>query len=70
VAAYQAGPPKAAYVEPVAVGDPLPPAPLFLDPGTYVPAPLEPSYQATWEKCPAPFKEAVENSDTAAGEEA
>ena len=60
VAAYSAGLPTTAYVEPVAVGDPLPGLPIFLDPGTYVPAPLEPTYQATWAKCPDALKEAVE----------
>ena len=59
VAAYCAGEPKTAYVEPVAVGDPLPGLPIFLDPGTYVPAPLETTYQATWAKCPDALREAV-----------
>lgn len=60
VAAYSAGEPTTAYVEPVAVGDPLPALPIFLDPRTYVPAPLEPTYQTTWAKCPAVLREAVE----------
>ena len=53
--------PHTAYVEPVAVGDPLPSLPIFLDPGTYVPAPLEETYQSTWDKCPEPLKELVQN---------
>jgi hypothetical protein len=61
VAAYSAGPPPTAYVEPVAVGDNLPPRmPIFLSSHEYVPAPLEPTYQATWAKCPEPLKELVE----------
>ena len=60
VAAYSAGEPKTAYVEPVAVGDPLPEMPIFLDPFTYVPAPLETTYQSTWSKCPDAVKELVE----------
>ena len=59
VAAYVAGMPKTTYVEPVAVGDPLPSLPLFLDPDSYVPAPLESTYQTTWEKCPAVMRERV-----------
>ena len=59
VAAYSAGIPKRAYVEPVAVGDPLPALPIFLETGIYVPAPLEESYQATWSKCPEPIRELV-----------
>ncbi len=61
VAAYSAGPPQTAYVEPVAVGDPLPAMPIFLDPGTYVPAPLETTYQTTWAECPDAVKEVVED---------
>ena len=56
-----AGLPQTAYVEPVAVGDPLPALPIFLDPGTYVPAPLDASYEATWAKCPDALREVVEN---------
>ncbi len=52
VAAYSAAEPTTAYVEPVAVGDPLPDLPIFLAPGVYVPAPLESTYAATWAKCP------------------
>jgi hypothetical protein len=59
LAAYAAGPPPAAYVEPVAVGDPLPDMPVFLDADTYVQAPLEPTYQETWARCPAEFRAAV-----------
>jgi hypothetical protein len=59
VAAYLADEPKMAYVEPVAVGDVLPGLPIFLDPDTYVPAPLETTYEATWAKCPEPVTEAV-----------
>jgi Protein of unknown function (DUF4058) len=59
LAAYSAGPVKVAYVEPVAVGDVLPDMPLFLVPEQYVSAPLEPTYQVTWNDCPAAFQEAV-----------
>jgi hypothetical protein len=60
VAAYFAGIPKTAYVEPVAVKSALPGAPLFLDSSMYVSAPLEASYQTTWQKCPAAVREFVE----------
>jgi Protein of unknown function (DUF4058) len=59
LAAYVAGLPWTAYVEPVAVGDALPDMPVFLDPGTYVPVPLEPTYRETWDRCPREFKDAV-----------
>jgi hypothetical protein len=57
VAAYSVQGVKTAYVEPVAVGDSLPSLPIFLDDQLYVPAPLEPSYQVTWDKCPDALKE-------------
>jgi hypothetical protein len=60
LAAYDAGPPRVAYVEPVGVGDVLPDWPLFLKPEYYVPAPLEATYQATWEVFPAPLKGLLE----------
>ena len=60
VVAYSAGEPKRAYVEPIAVGDSMPSLPIFLDEGTYVPAPLEQTYQLTWSKCPQPVRELVE----------
>lgn len=59
LAAYAAGPPPAAYVEPVAVGDVLADMPVFLDADTYVLAPLEPSYQETWARCPQEFKATI-----------
>jgi hypothetical protein len=53
VASYNAGPEeRVGYVEPVAVGDELPSLPIFLTPETYVPAPLEASYRATWRLFP------------------
>jgi hypothetical protein len=61
VAAYMAGELTRAYVEPVAVSDALPSLPIFLDQRTYVPAPLEATYESTWSKCPEPIRELVEN---------
>jgi len=60
LASYDAGPPKTAYIEPVAVGDALPEMPLFLAPDRYVPTPLETTYMATWATCPYPLRHAVE----------
>ena len=54
--AYDAGPPKAAYIEPIAVGDELTEMPLFLRPGIYVPTPLESTYKATWDVFPKALK--------------
>lgn len=60
LAAYDAGPPLVAYVEPVAVGDALTDMPLFLKPEYYVLAPLEATYQTTWNVFPAPLKKLLE----------
>jgi hypothetical protein len=65
LAAYDAGPPPAAYVEFVAVGETLPDMPIFLKPEFYVPAPLEESYQITWDEFfPAPMKRLLEAPST------
>ena len=61
IAAYSAGAPIRAYVDPVAVGDLLPSSPIFLDAGLYVPAPLEETYEKTWANCPRVVKELVSN---------
>jgi hypothetical protein len=49
-----------AYVEPVGVGGVLPDMPAYLDPDSYVPVPLEATYQTTWASCPDAMREAVE----------
>jgi hypothetical protein len=56
LAAYSAGVVKTAYVEPVGVGDALAAMPLFLEPEIYVPAPLEATYQTTWNVFPNALK--------------
>jgi hypothetical protein len=55
-ASYDAGPLPVTYVEPMAVGDILPEMPIFLQPGSYVPAPLEATYQAAWDAFPDALK--------------
>lgn len=57
VAAFDAGEPLTAYVESLAVGDPLPEAPLFLAPGWYVNVPLEETYRSSWEVTPQPIRD-------------
>lgn len=59
VASYDAGDDLTAYVDPVAIGDALPNAPLFLGPGWYVYVPLEKTYAASWDVCPKPLRERV-----------
>jgi hypothetical protein len=57
---YETGAERAAYIEPVAVGDELPDMPLFLTNSVHVPVPLEPTYRATWEAGPEELRVAVE----------
>jgi len=60
VAAYNAGDNLTAYVDPVAVGDLLPDAPLSLAPGWYVNVPLEQTYQASWAETPRLIRDLVQ----------
>jgi len=60
LAAYVAGEVKTAYVHPIGVGDVLPDMPAWLDEDSYVPVPLETTYQTTWESCPADMREVIE----------
>ncbi|MFO0887757.1 MAG: DUF4058 family protein [Isosphaeraceae bacterium] len=60
VASYDAGDGLAAYVDPLAIGDPLPDAPLFLAPGLHVNVPLEQTYMAAWTVTPKPIRDLVE----------
>lgn len=48
------------FIEPLAVGDPLPEAPLFLDDGVFVRLPLEATYMASFAALPAHLREALE----------
>ena len=59
-AAYDVGDELTAYVEPLAVGDSLPEMPLFLEPGIYVPAPLEATYMTSWSVLPAVIRGLVD----------
>lgn len=61
IASYDAGPPQVAYVDFVGVGDALPDMPLFLEPGIYVPTPLETTYQTTWQVFPDALKGLLEH---------
>ena len=62
LASYVAMPIGTAYVEPVAVGDVMPPMPLFLDEGHYVNVPLEETYMAAFKGVPWRYKPMLEES--------
>jgi hypothetical protein len=59
---YSSGIPKKTYIEPVAVGDVLRDMPVFLDAATYTLVPLESTYNTTWDSCPEPLREHVQNT--------
>ena len=59
LAAYCSGDDLTAFVDPVAVGDALPDAPLFLDTERYVNVPLEATYAAAWQTFPAAWRAVV-----------
>lgn len=59
VAAYNADKIPKAFVEPVAVGDPLPEMPLFLTPDVYVPLALEATYLSAWKVFPIHWREVL-----------
>jgi hypothetical protein len=60
LASYQTAPTQTAYVEPVAVGQPLPDMPLFLYDEHYVNVPLEETYQTTWNVLPVEIRQLLE----------
>lgn len=48
------------YLEPLAVGDPLPDMPVFLYPGMYIEVPLEATYLSAWEAVPPRWQKVIE----------
>lgn len=60
LAAYSAGQPRVAYVEPIAIGDPLPEMPLFLEPESYISVSLDATYRAAWRGVPRRWRDVLE----------
>jgi hypothetical protein len=58
---YDAGVGVRWYDEPVAVGDPLPDMPLYLEPGKYVLVPLETTYDAAWNAVPRRWRKVLDD---------
>lgn len=59
-AAYAADEIPRAYVQPLAVGDVLPPMPLFVTADVYVNVPLEETYQAAYHSVPQRWRKTLE----------
>jgi hypothetical protein len=57
VVSYIGGDAPIAYLEPIAIGDALPSAPIFLEDDDFVNAPLEQTYSRAWEVVPDVIKE-------------
>jgi hypothetical protein len=64
LASYVANPVHQAYVEYIAVGDPVPDMPLFLDQRGYINAPLEATYQSAFRGMPAFWRTVLENTSS------
>ena len=60
LAAYESGAGVRAFVEPVAPGDALIDMPLFLEPGRYVPVPLEETYRLAFASVPRRWRAVLE----------
>jgi hypothetical protein len=60
LAAYECGLTTRAYIEPLAVGDPLPDMPLFLEANGHVLAPLEATYQTAFAGLPRRWRTVLE----------
>jgi len=58
--AYECDLTTRAYIETVAVGDPLPNMPLFLEPNAHVPVPLEATYQTAFAALPGRWRTVLE----------
>jgi len=69
LASYRADGLPDAYLEPVAVGTPLPDMPLFLTSEHYVPVPLGQTYDAAYRGLPAMVKDVLEGRMPPEGEE-
>jgi hypothetical protein len=61
LASYVAGPKVVAYVEPAAVGAPLPEMALFLRPDRYIDIPLDATYQSAYADTPQVWREVLES---------
>jgi Protein of unknown function (DUF4058) len=58
--AYECDLTMRAYIQPVAVGDPLPDMPLFVEPARHVLVPLETTYQAAFTAMPRRWRTVLE----------
>jgi len=57
---YQTGLITRAYIEPIAVGDPLPEMPLFLEPDFHVSVPLEATYMTAFQAMPIRWRRVLD----------
>jgi hypothetical protein len=60
--AYESSLITRAYIEPFAIGDPLPDMPLYLEPESYVSVPLEATYRTAFEAMPLRWRRVLEST--------
>jgi hypothetical protein len=60
--AYECDLTTRAYIEPIAVGDPLPNMPLFVEPSCHVSVPLETTYETAFADMPRRWRSVLEQS--------
>lgn len=60
---YLGSPSADAFIQPVAVDDPLPEMPLFLTPDVYVSVALEPTYESAWRTMPEYWRNVLTNGE-------
>jgi hypothetical protein len=59
LASYIGGAIPEAFIEPIAVGVPIPDMPLFLSTDVYIPLPLEVTYDSAWKAVPAYWRDVL-----------
>jgi hypothetical protein len=65
LASYVGDPAHEAYVEYIAVGDPVPDMPLFLDRQGYINVPLQATYQLAFRGMPGFWRDMIQNASPA-----
>jgi hypothetical protein len=61
--AYECGMETEAYIETIAVGEPVPDMPLFLEPEDYIMVPLAKTYESAWDTVPARWQRVIEGKE-------
>jgi hypothetical protein len=63
--AYECGMETEAYIETIAIGEPLPDMPLFLEPDGHIMVPLERTYLSAWRTVPLRWRKVIDGAEAA-----